>query len=189
MSKDIHKLIYVSGVAFRIFSIFLFILNPPLAWTLVFLVDTIDYGFALRAGFTYRQYQYVDKSLDVLSRIYFVFTAYYFNWAFTYLFLILFIVRLVGDAIYLFTKSEKYMFFFPNIIEFFFPLYILYMYLLSGKTPNLASVLIIVFLSAVFKLFHEYLLHIRYWIDPVSLRYVKKHPEHGRILKGCYNKF
>lgn len=175
VKQRFFKAIYILVVAIRIGSLAIFLIDPLIAWLIAFILDTSDYVFALRSGLTYRQYQNIDKSLDLLSRVYFVVSAFFFGWPHAWLFVALFLLRLIGDILYFKTRREVWFFFFPNVIEFFFPLYILIL-----PAPSVESILLIFIVSLVVKLLHEHLTHIYRFIDPVSKTYIAKHPEHQR---------
>lgn len=169
-SQFIYRFFYVFAAIVRILSLLVIIKWPMYGWFIIFFVDTIDYFFALRGGLTYAQYQLVDKSLDILNRFYFVVPAIIFSWPVRDLFLLLFLYRLIGDFLYFKNKSEKYFLLFPNILEFLLPAYILLHH----------DLLLSLAVSIPLKLAHEYGLHIKNLIDPISESYIRQHPEHNR---------
>jgi hypothetical protein len=171
------KLIYGFVIVIRALSLPFFLVNPLAAWLFTLFLDTFDYSFALRSGLTYKKYQNIDKILDLLSRVYFVIAAYFFAWDHAYLFLALFLLRLIGDYLYFKLRSEKFFFIFPNVIEYFFPLYILFL-----PDPTGQTVVFLLIVATLMKLGHEYWIHINKWIDPVSKAYIKRHPEHRREI-------
>jgi hypothetical protein len=183
--KSRNKIIYILLVLFRVLSFLIFPKFPLATWILVFIADIRDYRYAIRAGLTFKQYQYTDKTVDFLTRIYFVHAAYALNWGHASLFLVLLIFRGVGDLLYLLTKSEKHMFYFPNIIEFFFLGYIFYLKHLPQTTETIVWLLVI---STVLKILHEWWLHVYEWIDKDSLAFLKKHPGHKRQIPKRYLK-
>ncbi len=172
------KFLYYLLVLARVLSFNLFLISPLLGWSVVYVLDLVDYAAAIRGGITFTKYEWVDKTVDVITRFYMVYTAIHFGWPW-FLLLIIVLYRLIGDILLLVKKERKYLFIFPNIIEFFFPLYCLYM------TLNLNEFYLIFFFvfSLLLKLIHEYVLHVKNWIDPWSLNYIKKHKQHKRSLK------
>ncbi len=172
MIRNLFIVLYSLIIVFRILSLYLIINFPLLGWVLIFLVDTEDYFFALRTGLTFRQYQFIDKMLDMLNMLYLVIGAYFIGLAYPLFYLLLFGLRLVGELLYWRTKEDKYLFVFPNVIEFLFPLQILLNW----------NITIIFMVALVAKLGHEYLVHIYHWIDPISLKYIREHPEHQRRI-------
>lgn len=168
--QPLYRFFYLAASVVRVLSLLAIIKFPLFGWFVIFFVDTIDYFFALRGGLTYAQYQLADKSLDILNRFYFVVPAIVFNWPVRDLFLLLFFYRLIGDFLYFKNKSEKYFFLFPNLLEFLLPAYILF------NRDLLWSLAIAIPL----KLIHEYGLHIKNFVDPVSSAYINRHPEHAR---------
>ncbi len=174
-SKNFFKIIYYIVVLIRIFSLVFFFIDPLLGWIVCFVLDTADYAFALRFMNSYDEYQNIDKVLDLFSRVYFVFTAYIFSWPYAWIFVLLFFIRLVGDILYFYTKKEKYFFYFPNIIEYFFLLFIFIL-----PSISVEKIIFILIISIVVKIVQEYILHIKKWIDPLNLKYLKEHPEYKR---------
>ncbi len=168
--QSIYRSFYILAAIVRILSLLVIIKWPLAGWFIIFFVDTIDYFFALRGGLTYAQYQLVDKSLDILNRFYFVVPAIIFSWPVRDLFLLLFLYRLIGDFLYFMNKSEKYFFLFPNLLEFLLPTYILFNH----------DFLLSLAVSIPLKLAHEYGLHIKNLVDPISESYIRQHPEHNR---------
>lgn len=173
LTKSIYIKIYFIFEVVRVLAIAVIINFPLGGWLIIFLIDTFDYYLALRTGITYSRYQQIDKSLDILNRLYFVIPAYFFTWPHRHFFLFLFLYRLVGEFFFFRGKSERYFFFFPNLLEFLFPAYIIF-------NKNLVLALIV---SLPLKLIHEYGLHIRGMVDPWSKSYIATHPEHQRKFK------
>jgi hypothetical protein len=85
------------------------------------------------------------------------------------------LIRLIGDIFYFYTKKEKYFFYFPNIIEYFFPLFIFIL-----PSISVEKIVFILIISIIVKIVQEYVLHINKWIDPLNLKYLKEHPEYKR---------
>jgi len=175
--------VYILFVLLRILLFPLFLSIPLFAWAISYFLDLVDYGAALRGGITYRTYQSADKILDVIFRIYMLISVYYLQFPFAWIFLVLFFIRSLGDVLYFKTRNERHYFLFPNVMEFFYPLYLLW--LAFGRATPYSFTLLggCLFISIVFKIVHEYALHIHNWIDPLSLTYIKDHPEHGRALR------
>lgn len=173
MEKVLGAILYGCAVLIRIGSIYFVIKWPLVGWAIIFLVDTIDYFFAIHAGLTFKRYQYIDKSLDLLNDLYLVIGAFVIGLPYFFIYIVLFIIRIIGEVLYLKTRSDKFLVMFPNVIEFFFPLQIL----LSTWNP------IFVLASALgIKMAHEYLLHVKHWVDPISRAYIRNHPEHERKI-------
>lgn len=164
--------LYVFSCLIRIYSIVPILYSPILGWTIIFVFDLFDYALSLRSGMTWNSYQTVDKNIDILNRIYLLISSYLiFSHPIFLLFLFLFSFRLIGDILYIFTRSEKYFFFFPNIFELFYLVYYLSL-----------SIFWSFLLVIPIKVLNEYILHIKNYIDPISKNYIKKHPEHMRSI-------
>lgn len=178
--QKLYALGYGLDIVVRMIFSIIFLFLPFTAWFFTTVIDTLDYGIALRSGLTFAQYQFIDKLLDVLSRIFLVIGAFYLNMELMWLFLGLVIYRGIGDVLYSITHKERYFIFFPNIIEHFFPLALIYMSLIT--TLNMWIVAILLLTAICTKMTHEYFLHAKTYIDPFSLHYLKQHPEHGRKI-------
>jgi hypothetical protein len=172
MLRNLFLGTYILVIFIRLFSILLFLQYPLAAWLLVSVLDIFDYGLCLRSGLSYSAYQKIDKVLDFSARVYFVIVAYVLMWEFAFIFLILLLYRLVGDILYFKSRNERFFFYFPNISEFFFPIYILF--ILNSTSNTLEKIIIGLVVALLLKLAQEYLLHIKDWIDPVNKRYILK---------------
>ncbi len=177
---------YILIIIFRLTLLPVFIFNPLIGWIISVSVDVFDYGVALRSGIIYNQYQTIDKFLDIVGRFYLVFSAWYFNWEVLSLVVILFLLRLIGDLLFFFIRNEKLLFYFPNILEFFFPIYIIFRFTIYQAPLSVSLLLVLIIVSAVTKISHEYFLHIYGWIDSDCLKYIKNHPEHERQIPRRY---
>lgn len=175
--KLFFKLLYYLLVVLRLLTFKLFVVSPLLAWVFTYFLDLFDYSAAIRSGISFIKYEWIDKSTDFVTRVYMVYTAYILGWPYAILLLMVF-YRLIGDVLLAVTKNRKYLFIFPNLIEFFFPLYYFYIRF-NLDWPYLA---IFLFASVILKIAHEYLLHVKNWIDPVSLKYLQAHKGHNRKL-------
>ena len=150
------------------------LINPLIGWLVLTALDTWDYGFSIKAGFTFEKYQYLDKSLDFWFRIFMLVSAWFLMWPDLWIFVVLFMIRFVGELLFLLTKKEITLLFFPNIIHYFYPLYAIYFVLLKDKYDNNVVLLIIFLLAALPKLFLEYRLHYKKDIDPISTGFLKE---------------
>jgi hypothetical protein len=164
--------LYLLSCFIRVGAIIPLFYSPFWGWLLIVFIDTFDYNLPLFGGMTWPKYQKIDKSLDILNRSYLLLSAYLIFPSMVFAVCAgFFVFRLIGDVLYFFTKSEKYLFFFPNFIEFFYIAYIL----TGGIFISLAYVVPL-------KLAHEYLVHIRGWVDPILKKYIINHPEHLRKM-------
>lgn len=173
--KNFFSLTYLALVFLRLSSVVFITRFPLFTWLFIYVLDVIDYYPALRSGITFKQYEWIDKTLDLITRIYLVYSFYLLNLPYLLL-LLMFLYRLIGDILLAVTQKRIYLFLFPNLIEYFYPLYFIY---LTYKLPIIYLYLFIL-ISFVLKIFHEYQLHVRDWIDPVNKAYIQKHPRHKR---------
>lgn len=140
-------------------AIFLFPTSATL-WT--FLTDWADGEFFKRAGFTKSRYQTIDKILDYYWYVFILLFILFNPVPQKTLFYFLFGVRTIGQLIYFINRKEEALFFFPNVFEILFYVYVLslvvprmneYLYL-----PKLLSTLAIIIPVVLVR---EYILHIR----------------------------
>lgn len=172
MNKIFYLVLYLIAIIVRLASLLVIIKFPLIGWLLIFIVDSADYLFALRSGLNFKQYQNIDKSLDLLNDFYLIIAAIVNHFAYVNIYFFLFFFRVIGELIYFKTRKEIFLVFFPNVIEYFFPLQILFSWSLPGLLLG----------ALVLKMPHEWLVHIAHW-DPGNRDYVKKHPEFGVKLK------
>lgn len=103
-------------------SIFKF---PLLATIISFTLDMADSPIYRFAGYTRKEYQPIDKTLD----FYWYAVSFTFAWLANFPFLpllaALLIIRLIGQVLFYTTKNEKYFIFFPNFYETMFILILL----------------------------------------------------------------
>ncbi|HLD03951.1 MAG TPA: hypothetical protein VJC17_04220 [Candidatus Dojkabacteria bacterium] len=150
----------------------LFVFPLP-GWLILSALDIWDYGVSLRAGIDFKKYQYFDKSLDLWFNLFMLLSAWYYQWPHSSVFLFLFLLRFLGELFLLITHKRIYLLYFPNIIHFFFPLYIIYLYLLQDKFNNNLVLLVLLVVATLIKLFEEYQLHYKNYIDGNSAKYLK----------------
>lgn len=179
MSKTFYLYLYITLLLARLLSIFTFVQFPIITAVYVYFLDLFDYGAAIRANFDFAKYSVLDKSLDLITRFYMLYAGYVLGGPFMIL-LVMVLYRLIGDIGLALTHNRKFLFLFPNFIEFFFPLYVIYVRYFPGDLKILGIFLAI---SIALKMLNEYLLHVKNWIDPVSLAYLKKHPKLRKISK------
>jgi len=160
MKRRLFLGVYILLILARIFSIFFFVKWPLITWIVVYLLDVFDCPFAIWGGIKFSGYQKIDKTVDFITRLYLVYTAWILGWPYL-IFLGLVIIRLVGDLLYLFSGKEKYMFYFPNLVEFFFPAYFFYNKYLIFENNSLVYLIILALLSAILKTINEYYLHVK----------------------------
>ena len=134
---------------------FLVFFNPLVTSTLAIFLDSLDGTLFYRAGFSWKTYNLVDKILDLWWLFFIV--AYIFV-AFPtlfYLALALFILRIVGTALVFLTNKESLYLLFPNVIERFFNVILIFeiLQISTNTTTN-------IFLSLVVALIFEYGIHI-----------------------------
>lgn len=152
---------YVFIVILRIVSAPLIFVWPLLSIILSFFLDIIDIEFASRGVLTLKEYERFDKSLD----LWWYTNAMVFSWLYLFEYrnflLILFILRIIGDAIYFIKKNRRIFFIFPNFFEnvfflVFFSLSFKQLNFLLDKKYFLISLLAVI----IIKIFQEWWIHI-----------------------------
>lgn len=156
------KILYVIG-ALRIASVFLIFKYPLYAIIISLILDDLDAGVAYKAGISWTKYTRYDKLLD------------YWWYIFVLIFcrsepifgvmLVLFVLRSVGQILVILTAKHEYLFWFPNIFEHYFILYILvkvffpsYLHFFVG-----VGVFVPLLIATATKIPQEYILHRKGW--------------------------
>ncbi len=120
-------------------------------------------------------YQLIDKILDqyYLSLEAYV-AAKWTNKLARFTAITLFIIRVFGFTLFIFSKNAIFLVIFPNVFEFFFLFYLIWK-LLFKKDPitSVSRVLIIISLLAIPKIIHEYFLHINTTLPWTDNKYFK----------------
>ncbi len=154
-------LIIVGTVRFLIAGV-LFI-NPFLAELGALLFDWFDSGVAYLAGISWKAYTRYDKLLDYWWYIFIL--IYSIGKPIFAVVLMLFAIRSVGQILTIVTSKHEYLFWFPNVLEHYFILYLLVtyfapQYLIYFSGPGVVIPLTIAFIT---KMPQEYILHRRGW--------------------------
>lgn len=145
------KLTLLLVAIFRFIAPILIFYNPILITVISFSLDTVDSEIAFRAKLSWKAYSLYDKLLDYWWYIWIL--IFCLNLSIFPIILILFIIRSISQIAFFFTKKEKYFFYFPNILEVFFILY-----LFSSGSIDVPILLLI---STLIVLPREYIVHIK----------------------------
>ncbi len=124
-------------------------LYPIPAYLFCSFLDIIDGQVAYEADLSWRQYSTYDKLLDYW--LYVGIILYSYRLEIFPIILILFVIRSIGQIIFLVTNKDKYLFWFPNILERFFVLYLI----VGGHE------IILLIIAVLITIPHEYIFHIR----------------------------
>ncbi|MDO8551245.1 MAG: hypothetical protein Q7S03_01000 [bacterium] len=139
-------------IGLRVFLPFLIFFHPLLVFLLFNLLDFIDYTFFVKLGTKQKDYQMVDKALDLFSQFFIM--LFGLSTPYAPFFLFLFSFRLFGSLLYFFTRKHIFFLVFPNLIEVLFLAHLLSLYLGGYFFP----LLLILFLL---KVLQEYFIHIQ----------------------------
>ncbi|NMB84030.1 hypothetical protein GYA28_01955 [Candidatus Roizmanbacteria bacterium] len=167
MVKTKHKrslvftFFYGTVVVLRVFTPFFIFFQPVTISLLAFLLDVIDVEFASRRVLTKSQYQYLDKAMDFWWYVFAMVYSFVSMPQYNYLLIPLFTLRLLGEVIFYFNRNRKTFFYFPNLFENAY-----FIFLLGNKVPSLGFLIsgdhTVYSLAVVFilKMFQEWWVHI-----------------------------
>ena len=124
--NKIWKILYWSITLARIAVVGLLFLNPLIAVVVSMFLDTVDAPAVFKVKHKWSFYTRYDKALDLW---WYIFIVIYCRNLFIYpVILALFIFRAIGQVPAIFTTRHKILFWFPNVLENFFVLYLLVVY-------------------------------------------------------------
>ncbi|HLD03952.1 MAG TPA: hypothetical protein VJC17_04225 [Candidatus Dojkabacteria bacterium] len=160
------KLIYPLFILIRLIGFVLIFIEPPWGWLIAYLADLWDYYPSVKFGLSRGSYLKIDKTLDLLFRLVLFAYAYINAWQVLFLFLILILYRSLGDFFFIITKQDRYYIYFPNFIDFYFPIF----YVLFTYFPYRDSIvdLLLIVAASILKLAHENQLHKPGVNDPAA---------------------
>lgn len=161
-NKFWNYFLYFIGIS-RVLSVFVVFVSPFLSVVVSHILDAFDSIFAYKAKYTWKQYTKYDKYLDYWWYIFIL--IYSVNKPIWQVILVLFILRSIGQILVFFTTKHEYLFWFPNILEHYFVLYVLaltfsptYLYYFEGNYIYWPLAIAI-----ITKMPQEYILHVRGW--------------------------
>ncbi len=140
---------------------------PPLIFSFPFFtvifatfLDAIDAEFASKKVLSKRQYQEIDKTVDMWWYFWVLGYSYFYLKSFFILLLTLFIYRFVGWVLFSKSYKRKLLIFFPNFFEnafflFFFAGYFGWAWIISGQMLYISISIVL-----ILKLLQEYWLHV-----------------------------
>ncbi len=154
--KFIKLLIY----SFRIFFAIGVFINPLLTVLFAIYLDWIDMRALKGFGISLKGYNRDDKLTDTI--VYFIFFVYIISVnidsLITLIFLILFIIRMIGYILFVISQNRKIFFIFPNIFFSFFVVYNLILFF--NPFPDLQIILISLIWTIIFQFIFEYGYHV-----------------------------
>ena len=149
------------NIIFRIFGPLALFLSAPIGIFLAWVSDKPDGYLTFRLGWKFKKYHRLDKILDYWW--YIIILIYSFRLVIFPTILVLFLFRSIGQIISLVSAKEKYLLLFPNCLEVFFALYLVFSYLLPNYLWLFTSYnkLIIISFCFLFALSQEYRINIK----------------------------
>jgi len=105
-----------------------------------------------------RNYQFLDKFLDLFYIAYFLIIALRWEKLLRNISILLFVFRILGFVLFEFFQNRLILFIFPNVFEFWF-LGITLLFLLKSNITN-RKIIIVLVITTLLKMIQEYILHV-----------------------------
>ena len=142
--------IFASLVVFK-FNFFGAILVILIDFSDLFMMNLITLGGV-------RNYQFLDKFLDLFYIAYFLIIALRWEKLLRNISILLFVFRILGFVLFEFFQNRLILFIFPNVFEFWF-LGITLLFLLKSNITN-RKIIIVLVVTTLLKMTQEYILHV-----------------------------
>ena len=147
--------IFASLIVFK-FNFFGAILVILIDFSDLFMMNLITLGGV-------RNYQFLDKFLDLFYIAYFLIIALRWEKLLRNISILLFVFRILGFVLFEFFQNRLILFIFPNVFEFWFLGIAFLSHYKIYVTKN--KIIIVLLFSLVLKLTQEYILHIWKFLD------------------------
>ena len=142
--------IFASLIVFK-FNFFGAILVILIDFSDLFMMNLITLGGV-------RNYQFLDKFLDLFYIAYFLIIALRWEKLLRNISILLFVFRILGFVLFEFFQNRFILFIFPNVFEFWF-LGITLLFLLKSNITN-RKIIIVLVVTTLLKMTQEYILHV-----------------------------
>ena len=142
--------IFASLIVFK-FNFFGAILVILIDFSDLFMMNLINLGGV-------RNYQFLDKFLDLFYIAYFLIIALRWEKLLRNISILLFVFRILGFVLFEFFQNRLILFIFPNVFEFWF-LGITLLFLLKSNITN-RKIIIVLVVTTLLKMIQEYILHV-----------------------------
>ena len=142
--------IFASLIVFK-FNFFGAILVILIDFSDLFMMNLITLGGV-------RNYQFLDKFLDLFYIAYFLIIALRWEKLLRNISILLFVFRILGFVLFEFFQNRLILFIFPNVFEFWF-LGITLLFLLKSNITN-RKIIIVLVVTTLLKMIQEYILHV-----------------------------
>ena len=142
--------IFASLIVFK-FNFFGAILVILIDFSDLFMMNLITLGGV-------RNYQFLDKFLDLFYIAYFLIIALRWEKLLRNISILLFVFRILGFVLFEFFQNRLILFIFPNVFEFWF-LGITLLFLLKSNITN-RKIIIVLVVTTLLKMTQEYILHV-----------------------------
>lgn len=151
----------------RALTVIILFINPHFSEALTLLCDGIDSMIAYKAGMSWAKYTRYDKALDYWWYIFVL--IYCIHTPIFAVMLVLFVIRSVGQIATLVSSKHELLFWFPNVFENYFIIYLLVTLFTPGYVTYFSgwAIAIPLFIAFITKMPQEYMLHRKGWFyDP-----------------------
>ena len=142
--------IFASLIVFK-FNFFGAILVILIDFSDLFMMNLITLGGV-------RNYQFLDKFLDLFYIAYFLIIALRWEKLLRNISILLFVFRILGFVLFELFQNRLILFIFPNVFEFWF-LGITLLFLLKSNITN-RKIIIVLVITTLLKMIQEYILHV-----------------------------
>ena len=142
--------IFASLIVFK-FNFFGAILVILIDFSDLFMMNLITLGGV-------RNYQFLDKFLDLFYIAYFLIIALRWEKLLRNISILLFVFRILGFVLFEFFQNRLILFIFPNVFEFWF-LGITLLFLLKSNITK-RKIIIVLVITTLLKMIQEYILHV-----------------------------
>jgi hypothetical protein len=138
------------------------ILAPFAASWANFVLDSIDGDILMHIGLNPASYQLWDKAADYWTYIFLFMVGR--RWRIGKQITLLFLVRIIGQALYFLTSNELFLFLFPNFLEPLFMVYSLLIFTHKSETKAhqwyKKHLILIWIIIITYKMWNEYNIHV-----------------------------
>ena len=158
-NRKIYKTLLFLNESVRLVGPFLIFFNPLLASALSLIFDEADFYLFYKSGYKLIYYHIIDKLLDYWWYIFIL--IYSLGQPINNFVIILFIYRSLGQFLSIISRNEKLLLLFPNILERYFNIYILLLYLGVSKLSLGNWNITLLALGTIIAFYIEWINHIK----------------------------
>ncbi|OGK23417.1 hypothetical protein A3A46_03150 [Candidatus Roizmanbacteria bacterium RIFCSPLOWO2_01_FULL_37_13] len=154
-----YKILLFLNEFLRLLAPFLIFFNPLMTSVLSLIFDEADFYLFYKSGYKWIYYHIIDKLLDYWWYIFIL--IYSLDKPIKFFVIILFIYRSLGQFLSIISRNEKLLLLFPNILERYFNIYILLLYLGFSKVLLESWNIALLALGTIIAFYIEWINHIK----------------------------